>query len=207
MVKWADLLQQISQEVLSDSRLADGDVADILKPKYRQQEWLGEPGATKYEVLNLEQRLKTKLPPSYREFLLTANGFGPIDYFIYWLRSCREVDWLVNTEKDLVELCEVDLHAIPSVPDEDYFRYNDSQYEYNMRGEYLRGCLMISDWGDAGFLALNPAVQHNGEWEAWHFANWMPGARRYRSFAELMEAALTNYKEFKQELESDESER
>ena len=26
-----------------------------------------------------------------------------------------------------------------------------------------------------------------GEWEAWFFANWLPGATRYHSFAELMQ--------------------
>ncbi|WP_229755069.1 SMI1/KNR4 family protein [Hymenobacter cavernae] len=207
-MNWPDLLKQISQEVLSDPEFIDGNASNILRNKYRQSGWLGEPGATEQEILNLEQRLGVKLPSSYREFLLTANGFGPIDYFTYWLRSCTKVDWLVNTDKDLVELWESDVETIPSVPDEEYFRYDDSQIDGQVRGEYFRGCLMISDWGDAGFLALNPAVQHDGEWEAWHFANWMPGANRYRSFAELMQEALSSYRELKQEeSESDESEK
>ena len=34
---------------------------------------------------------------------------------------------------------------------------------------------------------LNPmVVTPEGEWEAWMFAHWLPGARRYRSFWELM---------------------
>jgi hypothetical protein len=33
----------------------------------------------------------------------------------------------------------------------------------------------------------------DGEWEAWFFANWLPGASRYRSFAEMMEAERQNF--------------
>ena len=39
------------------------------------------------------------------------------------------------------------------------------------------------------------AVTHDGEWEAWFFANWLPGATRFRSFAELMEAEYQSFHE------------
>ena len=46
--------------------------------------------------------------------------------------------------------------------------------------------VQVSDVGDGVYL-LNPeAVTPDGEWEAWFFANWVPGARRYPSFAHLM---------------------
>jgi hypothetical protein len=36
---------------------------------------------------------------------------------------------------------------------------------------------------------LNPKViDENGEWEAWEFGNKIPGAYRYRSFWEMMQA-------------------
>jgi hypothetical protein len=137
------------------------------------------------------------LPLSYRTFLQASNGFGPVEQLLWWVKSCQQVDWLVNTDADLVELWATEGATLPSVPDEEYFRYDNTQVDGQIRGEYFRGLLMVSDWGDAGFWALNPAVQHNGEWEAWHFANWMPGAVRYRSFAELVEAGFAGYKEIR----------
>jgi hypothetical protein len=197
--EWLEMLKQISQEILSDPDFIDGNLAEMVTPAQLQAGWLGAPGASEIELRELEQRLQVSLPPSYRLFLQVSNGFGPLDYFIWRLRPTQEVDWLVNTDADLVALWENDVDTIPSVPDEDYFRYDDSQIDGQVRREYFRGLLMISDWGDAGFLALNPAVQHNGEWEAWHFANWMPGANRYRSFADLVKASFEMYKNYKHE--------
>ncbi|MBC6696697.1 SMI1/KNR4 family protein [Hymenobacter puniceus] len=197
--EWLELLKQISQEILSDPDFIDGNLAEMVTPAQRQAGWLGAIGASEAELRELEQRLQVSLPPSYRLFLQASNGFGPLDYFIWRLRPTQEVDWLVNTDADLVTLWERGVELIPSIPDEDYFRYDDSQIDGQVRREYFRGLLMISDWGDAGFLALNPAVQHDGEWEAWHFANWMPGANRYRTFAELMAATFKNYKGLKQD--------
>jgi hypothetical protein len=63
-----------------------------------------------------------------------------------------------------------------------------------MRNEYLKTALAISEEGDAAICLLNPKIVTNeGEWEAWEFANWYPGARRFRSFREMMEA---RYREF-----------
>ncbi|WP_167856533.1 SMI1/KNR4 family protein [Hymenobacter metallicola] len=195
---WPDLLGQISREVLSDPDFISGNRASLITEEQRQNQWLGAPGATTAALEALEQRLQIPLPPSYRAFLQASDGFGPLDYFIWRLKSSVEVDWLVKTEAELVEMWEVDVETIPSVPDEEYFIYGDGQNEIQVRGEYFRGLLMISDWGDAGFLALNPDVQHQGEWEAWHFANWMPGAVRYRSFAELVQAHLASYQAMKE---------
>jgi HEAT repeat protein len=48
--------------------------------------------------------------------------------------------------------------------------------------------LEVSDVGDSAIILLNPqVVTPEGEWEAWFFANWIPGAYRYRSFWELMQ--------------------
>jgi hypothetical protein len=36
-------------------------------------------------------------------------------------------------------------------------------------------------------------VAKDGEWEAWFFANWLPGATRYRSFQGMMEPEYQNF--------------
>ncbi len=49
--------------------------------------------------------------------------------------------------------------------------------------------LEISDVGDSAIYLLNPQiVTADGEWQAWFFSNWNPGAVRHRSFQELMVA-------------------
>ena len=64
------------------------------------------------------------------------------------------------------------------------------------RIEYLESAVEVSDIGDSAIFLLNPqVVTPDGEWEAWFFANWLPGASRYRSFGELME---TEYHSFHQ---------
>jgi len=194
--EWAELLAEINQTVLSDGQFA---ASSVFTNEQRQARWLGQPGASENELTQLEQRLGCKLPSSYRSFLATSNGFGPISYFIYNLNSTSEIDWLAVKESELVKMWEegaTDFAEDPNLADDLYLRYDDTQPpEGVIRPTHMQQCLMISDWGDAGFLALNPAVQHEGEWEAWHFANWMPGARRYRSFVELLKESLAETRE------------
>ena len=64
------------------------------------------------------------------------------------------------------------------------------------RVEYLESALEVSEEGDSAVYLLNPeVVTADGEWEAWFFANWLPGASRYRSFTELMEAEYRTFHE------------
>ncbi len=45
--------------------------------------------------------------------------------------------------------------------------------------------LEISDHevsGSAVYLLTPQIITPEGEWEAWFFAHWIPGAERYRSF-------------------------
>ncbi|MGI4738308.1 MAG: SMI1/KNR4 family protein [Janthinobacterium lividum] len=196
---WPVFLADLSQQVTSDESFLTGINTVLLTNEQRETGWLGKPGATEAELAHLEERLRCKLPPSYRAFLAASNGFGPISYFIYDLSSSAEIDWLAIKDNFIVELWEED--PLPNdaleLSDERYLSYDNSQMEGILRPGHMRQCLMISDWGDAGFLALNPAQQYEGEWEAWHFANWHPGAARYRSFAELMQHSYQQYKELR----------
>ncbi|RZL01439.1 MAG: SMI1/KNR4 family protein [Hymenobacter sp.] len=190
--EWQGLLAKVSEKIVSEKIFQSEDFSTKTQ---RAANWVGKPGATEAEIRGLEQRLLCTLPPSYRSFLATSNGFGPISPFIYDLYSTAEVDWLMNVEPELVDRWEEDPTPAdnPALADEEYLRYDDQRIEGILKPTHLRQCLMISNWGDAGFLALNPAQQHEGEWEAWHFANWMPGAQRYRSFAELMQSSYREY--------------
>ena len=84
----------------------------------------------------------------------------------------------------------------PSFTDEEYLVYDQTQDPARFRVEYLESALEVSDIGDSAIYLLNPkVVTPNGEWEAWLFANWLPGASRHRSFAELMQAEYQSFHE------------
>ncbi|MBV8608107.1 MAG: hypothetical protein JO034_11700 [Singulisphaera sp.] len=77
--------------------------------------------------------------------------------------------------------------VLPS-SDEEYFIYGEGQATTTMRSEYLHSVLCIPDGTDEADYLLNPKVIFpDGEWEAWKFAHWYPGAVRTRSFREMME--------------------
>ncbi len=169
---WLEFLKQFSKELL-----ADGKIRATLAPEVIASQWLGFNGALDEDIHQLESRLKTILPPSYRQFLKITNGWRNSGAFIYRLWSTRQAYNLWPFK------------AVPSVPDAVYFVYDEKQDSAVFRTEYLKTALEISEPGDAAIYLLNPEViTPDGEWEAWFFANWLPGARRYRSFLELMQA-------------------
>jgi hypothetical protein len=188
---WEAVLRQWSKEVLGSEH------ADNLPPEVISSGWLGFPGATEKEIQEAEARLKTKLPPSYRTFLKVSNGWRITSPFIERLWSTRDGAWLKDRHSDWVDAWQEgeQIYGPPPVSDAEYFNYGPDQAEYNLRVEYLETALEISDVGDAAIYLLNPrVVTAAGEWEAWFFANWLPGARRYRSFQELMLAEFEAFK-------------
>jgi hypothetical protein len=145
---------------------------------------LRRPPASAQELEGLERRLGVKLPESYRSFLSTSNGWGTLDTFIPAILTTSEVDWLAAR---MPEWLNQEKPGSP-VTDAEYFDYGPLQAPECYRSKYLRKCLQVSDWGDGAMLLLNPEVKTTGgEWEARMFANWLPGARRFRTFGDLME--------------------
>ncbi len=150
------------------------------------------------------------LPSSYREFLKVTNGWGPTTPFIYKLWSTEELQWfsvrrqgwvdafVEQYANDYAPLQEPKIHT-PSIPDEEYLVYGEAQYCSTLRVEYLQTALEISDKGDSAIYLLNPQViTEDGEWEAWFFGDWLPGADRYRSFGEMMQAEYENFLELRE---------
>lgn len=187
---WKEFLQRQSREVI-----AYPDLRKFLSQEMIDSEWLGYPPATEQEILEVEQRLGKKLPPSYREFLLLSNGWNYPSNFIYdllpvakvgWFRDLHKEDWLDPWFEAAAE------YGGPTLtPDEEYFVYGPEQHPEDFRYEYWPDTLTISEDGDSAFLLLNPhVVDENGEWEAWFFAGWNCGATRYRNFPEMMQKLL-----------------
>lgn len=156
-----------------------------------QTDWPGNSGASEVQLTAAEGRLKVKLPPSYRTFLGASNGWRNKSEAVPVLRSIDKVKWFRKEHKEWVSAYIDPMQGIPSpILDLDYFGYTDeSRTKFDPK--HLAQCLSISDIGDEAVILLNPmVVWQDGEWEAWLFANWIPGATRYRSFAELMQHQL-----------------
>lgn len=161
-----------------------------LPPEVIDTQWLGYPGASDAEISVTEARLQTTLPFSYRSFLVVSNGWRKLDDLIDRLWSIQEVGWLASRNQELIDAWTTGV-AIGgescSVSDEKYFVDGDEQDSTSLRDEYLQTALEIGGNLNQGLLLLNPQVVfEDGEWEAWFFANWLPGAQRYESFRELM---------------------
>jgi hypothetical protein len=74
------------------------------------------------------------------------------------------------------------------VPDVVYYEYSRKQDPITLREEYLDGLVLVGILGNGRVLALNPSeISIDGEWEAWYLSTRLPGALRFRSFAELMQ--------------------
>ncbi|WP_344923324.1 SMI1/KNR4 family protein [Streptosporangium oxazolinicum] len=142
------------------------------------------PPATESEIRHLEQRLGVELPPSYRQFLLFAGGWGSDDDCC--LLRVKEVGWLRDVDPSRAESWSTPKRENSwSVPDELYFVYGQEQDPIHMRGEYVPDTLLAGYWAD-GVALLNPHVRTpEDEWETWYLAPWLPGANRYRSFWDL----------------------
>ena len=177
--QWRELLEPWSFAAIA--RVGDEPTAGPLGG-------LGLPGASDDMLEVTEQRLGARLPPSYRNFLQCTNGLHQPRPFVagrggdFW--SAEEIDWFPVRNQSWIDAYTQESY---DVPDELYFVYGALQDPVQFRAEYLRDCLEISHDGDSAVCLLNPrVVGASGEWEAWFFANWNPGAVRYRTFAELM---------------------
>lgn len=180
---WGHLLGEISRLRLTDQQVAISVTDDKVISC-----WLGERGATEEEIASAEQRLGAKLPPSYRTFLMESNGFEYPDYFISRLYGTGKIDWFRIGNQDWIDAYQVEGDISPQE------HLNQRANCVAFRRAYLSSCLQISDECDGAVVLLNPeVVTTSGEWETWFFANWLPGANRYASFREFMEAELNEF--------------
>jgi hypothetical protein len=145
-----------------------GDWREFLE---RVQGAAPEPGASEEEIAIAERRLGTTLPPGYRSFLTTTNGFGPIGSFVRRLRPVDEIRWLRDEDPELIQI------------------WTEATGE-----DALAATLAVSDEYDRARVLLNPAVVgEDGGWEAWFFAHWVPGAEPYSSFRALVEETYARF--------------
>jgi hypothetical protein len=189
-LNWRDFLTQWSRELL-----ACEDIAASVESQVGESGWLGYLPAGEAEIAGAEARLGVRLPPSYRAFLATTDGWRAAGFFIHRLWPVQEIEWYAARHQDLIDawMAGASYYGLaPPVPDAEYFVYDDTQAA--LRDEYLQTALEISEDTGDGVCLLNPKVVFpDGEWEAWFFAHWIPGAHRYRSFWDLMQAERESF--------------
>lgn len=187
---WSGFLEAWSHDVLTMLReatvpLEEEERAVLIRGT------LGSPGATDTELRALELRLGAELPPSYKAFLRASNGWMQVamDAEDGTIWSTRDVRWFQDQDPDWIDAYTVGFDELPEPPDEAYFVYDASQDPVHLRRSYMKDTLAVSATIDSSIYLLNPRVRsEHGEWEGWFFANWLPGANRYRSFQDLMVA-------------------
>jgi hypothetical protein len=191
---WHNLMTKWNTAILSSN------YRKYLTPKTIENNWLGKPGATPAQIEQLEQRIRKALPKSYREFLVFSNGWGMTAPYIYQIWSTGDVDWFYKNNQGWIDAYT---DQVSVAEETDFIAALDmNTIERNTEGvgklntDHLQTALEISEVGDAAIYLLNPqVVAEDGEWEAWLFADWLPGARRYPSFWEMMVAEYRHFLE------------
>ncbi|EXU66622.1 hypothetical protein Z951_19050 [Streptomyces sp. PRh5] len=165
--QWRSYLAEYSATIL---RVADEDELSEVDDEQRAAGWLGFEGADEESVLALEERLGTRLPPSYRAFLGASDGWLNISPFMWRMRPAKTVGWLREADPETWSV-------IRGGEGEDW---DDTAF--------MDRALLVSEEGDAQHWLLDPAdVSEDGEWAAYIWASWYPAlGDRHASFAELV---------------------
>jgi hypothetical protein len=163
VAEWREYLRRYSAEFLGSDYLsvaeAEGRAKWMLSPAQRTARWLGFESASEQVLAEAERRLGTGLPPSYRNFLLTSNGWSTIRY---WhssvdLLGADKIGWFPDLEPEILNAWS-DLGS------------------YAREFAVLKRSLLISEdhGGGSGCYWLLDAhsVAANGEWKAYE---WWPG--------------------------------
>lgn len=189
--EWKSFLTEYSRELLTNEK-----IRNRLRPEVVESGWLGYKPATEEEIVAAEARLGVRFPPSDRAFLHVTDGWRYMNTFVHRMWPTPGIAWFRQRNQEWIDAYVEPAKDDPRLPDDKYLVYGKAQDVSAIRPEYLPKALEISDTGDEAIILLNPEiVTPEGEWEAWFFANWLPGASRYRSFAELMQQERLDFLE------------
>ena len=190
--EWRKLLQKWSDEWLGTN--------NKFSPCVRKNRWLGYKPATDKQIAALQKRLGYSLPPSLCAFLKTSNGWRRTSSFILRIRSVTKIQWLEVEDPQFLDIWdefeETCFGKYGGISRKEYFSYTPKASEVFDKNHF-KTSLLLSDpvIGDSSMYLLNPMiVTEDGEWEAWFYAHWIPGVKRYPSFSHLI---LEEYESFR----------
>jgi hypothetical protein len=180
---------RIKEESIDENALINLEFGFPACPSLLQRALRGQllnVACSEGQLVALESRLGTKLPPSYREFLQTSNGLA-VPNFVSLLPDTL-IDWFAKLDQS--SAIDAWNHNDIEATEEQYNTYGADQDCIHMRPRHLRTALQISTSIDGDVLLLIPEVRFGEEWEAWFFGSKNPGAYRYRSFRHLIEQCV-----------------
>lgn len=169
--------------------LKDRAYAVTLEDAVVHSGWLGFDGATRAQVVALEKRLGRALPPSYAAFLETTNGWRHLSQHVDQLLPAEQVNHFRVGHQDWIAAWS-GAAALPGLPPQHPLVYGANQDCAVFDHRLLQGAVQVSSVMDGVVLLVPEVSTPAGEWEAWLFASWLPGARRFPSFAQLMQAEM-----------------
>ena len=115
--EWREFLQRWTDEWLARD--------EKFPRQVRERRWLGSQPATEKQLSQLEKRLGYRLPPSYRNFLFTTNGWSRTSVFIKRVLPVSKVDWLQTHDPQLLDIWSPEDSDSPGVTDlTEYFSYD-----------------------------------------------------------------------------------
>jgi SMI1/KNR4 family protein SUKH-1 len=105
ITEWRTFLRDYSSKFLDNSSLLrafeENGAGTYVRSHVQREGWIGYEPASADAVVAAEERLGTRLPPAYRNFLMASNGFGYVDHVD--LLNVDEIGWLPERDPDLVE--------------------------------------------------------------------------------------------------------
>ncbi len=144
------------------------------------------------------------LPKSYRDFAAVTGGAWVVESSGDGM-DVRNYGMLLPT-KDIAKFKDIDFanwniwqeaigkNSAREVSPEMYYRYGfdnnpkERQDSAQFRWKHLNDLIKVGELEQGTVLLINPMeISSDGEWEAWLLSPKLPGANRYRSFAELMQ--------------------
>ncbi|MGA5147630.1 SMI1/KNR4 family protein [Streptomyces griseoincarnatus] len=154
--------------------LAEGDVtlADLA---------LASPPASEADVADAERRLGTRLPPSYRAFLLASNGWSLRDDSIHQLGAAHEIGWF----GDPFSMTPMYRESLDE---------RATEQQVLLAGMWERALQLETD-SDMSYALLDPGdTDKEGEWALYVYKGWsgeLPS--RYPSFRAYMQRRYESF--------------
>jgi hypothetical protein len=194
--QWRDFLRSYSDDYL---RVATDEETALFDEVQREKRWLGYAPASEDAVRATEERLGVRLPPSYRNFLLTSNGWRHIDPLLYELLKVEEIGWLPQADPELWEIWAGEGQDGGDAPGLTGWlrRLRGLVPDQDELTELLRRCVLLSGPADGDFWLLDGGrTGPDGEWTAYA---WMASSgldpEPYPSFGALVVHARELFEE------------
>ncbi|MFF9485338.1 SMI1/KNR4 family protein [Streptomyces sp. NPDC014676] len=142
---------------------------------------LSAPPATEAETAAAEERLGTRLPPSYRRFLGASNGWRLDGGSIYRLGAAHEIGWF-GDPFDMTPAYEQGLTE------------RSTEQEVLLAGMWRRALRLETD-SDMSYALLDPGdTDEDGEWALYVYKGWSGEfPDRYPSFQAYMQRMYQSF--------------